>query len=150
VAVWFEGENEIDCSIDDVRGALDRPGELFAGITGLMPGLVSVELVEEGTDSVTIKTNEGLMTRSNISRRIEAECVVVEFDERYEAGSTVTATSHFTHAFSAGDTGVTHRLVISDVEAPGFLGFFYRNFGSSKTGSAFLAAHKTYFEGQDA
>ena len=102
--------------------------------------------MEQGTNSVTIKTNEGLMKRTNISARIEAESVVVEFDEQYEAGSKVTATSHFTDEFTASGTGVTHRLVMSGVEAPGFLGFFYRNLGSSKTGNDFLTAYKTHFE----
>jgi len=37
---------------------------------------------------------------------------------------------------------------MSDVEAPGFLGFFYQRFGSSKTGNAFLAAYKVHFEKQ--
>jgi len=46
--------------------------------------------------------------------------------------------------------GVTYRLVMSDVEAPGFLGFFYRRFGSAKTGNAFLAAHAAHFEQQKA
>lgn len=146
---WFEGRGEIDCTIQQVKQALDNPGELFVGVTSLMPGLTSVELVEQGTNSVTIKTNEGLMKRTNISRSIEAESVVVEFDERYEAGSKVTATSHFTDQFTMSDTGVTHHLVLSNVEAPGFLGFFYRNLGSSKTGNAFLAAYKTHFENQD-
>lgn len=48
--------------------------------------------------------------------------------------------------FSTSDNGVAHSVVISDVEAPGLLGFFYRRFGGSKTGNAFLAANKTYFE----
>ena len=149
MTVWFEGKGEIDCNIQQVKEAFDNPGELYVGVTGLMPGLTSVELVEQGTNSVTIKTNEGLMKRTNISRRIEAESVVVESDEQYEAGSKVTATSHFTDEFTTSDTGVTHRLVMSDVEATGFLGFFYRNLGSSKTGNAFLAAYKTHFENQN-
>ena len=149
MAVWFEGSTEIDCTIQRVQQALDDPGGFYVEVTRLMPGLTSVELVEQGNDSVTIKTNEGLMTRTNISRRIEAESIVVEFDERYEAGSKVTATSHFTDEFTASETGVTHRLVMSDVEAPGLLGFFYRKFGSSKIGNAFLAAHKTHFEQRD-
>jgi hypothetical protein len=35
---------------------------------------------------------------------------------------------------------------MSDVEASGFLGFFYRRFGSSKTGNAFLTAYRAHFE----
>ena len=142
MSVWFEGEIEIDCSTRDVQRALENLGEFYVGVIALMPGLTSVELVEQTSDSVIIRTNEGLMHRTNITKRIEAESVVVELDERYEAGSKVTATAHFSDSFTATDTGVVHRLVISDIEAPGFLGFFYRRFGSSKIGNAFLAAHK--------
>jgi hypothetical protein len=113
-----------------------------------MPGLTSVELVDQGSDSVTIKTNEGLMKRTNISKRIEAERVVVEFDEEYQAGSRVTTKSHFLDEFATSDTGVKHRIVMSGVEAPGLLGFFYRKFGSSNIGNAFLASYKAYFEKQ--
>lgn len=145
MSVWYEGSCEIDCDIGQVRHALEDPGELYVDIVRLMPGLTSVDLMDQASDSVTIRTNEGVMKRSNISRRIEADRVVVEFDEVYEAGSKVTTTSHFAEEFTAGDSRVTYRLVMTDVEAPGFLGFFYQRFGSSKTGNAFLAAYKTYF-----
>lgn len=146
---WFEGENEINCDIRRVERALEDHGEHYVEVTRLMPGMTSVELLEQGADSATIKTNEGLMKRTNISKRVGADAVVVEFDEEYEAGSSVTATSHFSDEFTATDTGVRHRLVMSDVEAPGFLGFFYQRFGSSKMGNAFLTAYKTYFEQPD-
>jgi hypothetical protein len=113
-----------------------------------MPGLTSVALVEQGNDFVTIRTNEGLMKRTNISKRIEAGSVVVEFDEEYQAGSMVTANSHYLDEFTTSGTGVKHRTVFSDVEAPGLLGFFYRNFGKSSIGKAVLNSYKTYFEQQ--
>ena len=149
MSVWFEGESEIDCDLRRVKSALDNFGELYVGVVSLMPGMTSVELVEQGSDFVTIRTNEGLMKRTNISKHVESERVVVELDETYEAGSKVTATSHFLHEFVSSDTAVTHRLVMSDVAAPGFLGFFYRNLGSSKIGSAFLKAYQAYLEEQD-
>jgi hypothetical protein len=148
VSVWFEGSGEIACDIREVKAAFENHGEYFAGVVGLMPGLTSVELVEQGGDFVTIKTNEGLMKRTNISKRFEAESVVVEFDEDYQAGSKVSTTAHFTERYTTGDGAVTHRLVMSDLEAPGFLGFFYRKFGSSKTGNAFLNAEKVSLERQ--
>jgi len=150
VSIWFEGSREIDCDIGQVERALENPGELYVEVVGLMPGLTSVELVDQGNDSVTIRTNEGLMKRTNISKSIESDRVVVEFDERYEAGSTVTTTSHFLDEFTSSDKGVVYRLVMSDVEAPGFLGFFYQKFGSSKTGNAFLTAYKAHLEEQSA
>ena len=149
MSVWFEGSREIDCEIGQVKRALENPGELYAGIVSLMPGLTSVELAEQGNDSVTIRTNEGLMKRTNIAKSVEADRVVVNFDESYEAGSKVTTMSHFSEEFTTGDTGVTYHLVMSDVEAPGFLGFFYQRFGSSKTGNAFLTAYQAHLEKQD-
>ena len=52
-----------------------------------MPGLTSVELVEQGNDFVIIRTNEGLMKRTNITVQAGVESVLVEFDEEYQAGS---------------------------------------------------------------
>ncbi len=145
---WFEGKRKIDCALPAVRRALDDPGELYVGIVSLMPGMTSVELVEQTSDTVTIRTNEGLMNRTNISRSISDERFVVELDERYQAGSAVTTTSHLSHEFTPTDVGVVHRLVISDVNAPGFMGFFYKAFGSSRTGKAFLDAYQSFFEKQ--
>lgn len=149
MSVWFEGSNEIKCNIQQVKDDLENHGEHYVGVISLMPGLTSVELVEQGSDFVTIKTNEGLMKRTNISRRIEAESVVVEFDEEYQAGSMLTTKSHFQDEFTTSDTGVRHRSVINGVEAPGLLGFFYRNFGKSNTGNAILNSYRTYFEKQN-
>ena len=81
MTVWFEGKGEIDCTIQQVKQALENPGELYVGVTSLMPGLTSVELVEQGANSVTIRTNEGLMKRTNISKRDRGGSVVVELDE---------------------------------------------------------------------
>ena len=150
MSTWFEGENDIECNIEEVKHALEHHGEHYVGVTSLRPGMTSVELVEEGLDFATIRTNEGLMRRTNISKHIEAERVAVEFDEEYEAGSAITTKSHFSDEFITRGNGVMHRIVMSDVEAPGFLGFFYRTFGSSKMGKAFLTAYKAYFEKQGA
>ena len=149
MSVWFEGQSSIQCSMEQVRHALTDLGAHYVALVSLMPGLSSVELVEQGPDWVTIKTNEGLMKRTNIQVRGEGERVVVELDEEYQAGTKVTATSHFLDEFVVSEGEVIHRLVISDVEASGFLGFFYRKLGSSSIGKAFLAAYKTCLE-QDA
>jgi carbon monoxide dehydrogenase subunit G len=143
---WFEGAIDIECNIQQVKHALENLGEYHIGVTSLMPGLKSVELVEQGDDFVTIQTNEGLMKRTNISTRIEAENVVVEFDEKYQAGSKITTKSHHLDEFTSSKTGVKHHTVISGVEAPGLLGFLYRSFGKSNIGNAYLNSYKTYFE----
>ena len=148
MSIWFEGSCEIDCDLGHVKLAFENPGEFYNGIVERMPGLTSVELVGQGDDSVTIRTSEGLMERSNISAHIDADQVVVEFDERYAAGSKFTATSHFREEYTTRNGGVIYRLVVSDVDAPGFLGFLYRRFGSSRIGKALLQACKDHLEQQ--
>ena len=146
MSVWFEGSNEINCTIQQVKNAFENHGEHYVGVIGLMPGLNRVELMEQGSDYVIIGTNEGVMKRTNISILIEAKKVVVELDEEYQAGSKITTKSHFLDDFTVSNTGVRHRIVISDVEAPGLLGIFYRKFGSSNIGNAFLKSYKSYLE----
>ncbi len=146
MSVWFEGSSEIECDIQEVKDSLENYGEHYVGVISLMPGMTSVELLEQGSDFVTIRTNEGLMKRTNISKRIEGENVTVEFDEEYQAGSKVTSNSHFLDEFAPSDAGVRHRTVMTGVEASGLLGFFYRKFGSSNMGNAFLNSYKAYFE----
>ncbi len=137
----YEGDIEIDCSIEDVKRSVADLGTHYVGVVSRMPGLSSVELVDQSADSVTITTNEGTMRRTNIVTTIDADRVVIELDEEYEAGSKVTATSHFRDEFAARESGVTLRMVVSDVRASGLLGFLYRTFGVSRTGPAFLHAN---------
>ena len=59
MSVWFDGSQQIDCSIEDVKRALADPGDLFAGVVRHMPGMTSVDVLEKSADSVTIQTNEG-------------------------------------------------------------------------------------------
>jgi hypothetical protein len=146
MTVWFEGTGEIGSNINHVKEAFENLGEFLVGVVSRMPGLTGVELMEQGTDFVILQTNEGIMKRTSIAIRIEQDRVVVESDEEYQAGAKVTTKAHFLDEFSAAKTGVVHRLVISDIQASGLLGFFYRRFGSSKMGNAFLNATKAFFE----
>ena len=146
MSAWFERDNEIACSLDSVAQAVDDIGEYFTEVVSLMPGLNSVALVEQHPDEVIITTNEGLMRRTKLSKRVEDDRVTIEFDEEYQAGSKVTVNSHATHQFTPSNNGVTHRLTVRDVTAPGLLGFFYRKFGSSKIGKALMTAEKTHLE----
>ena len=148
---WFEGSNEIECTIEQVKHALENLGEHYVGVISLMPGLTSVKLVEQERDFVILRTNEGLMKRTNITKHIEAERVVVEFDEEYHAGSMITTMSHILDEFefTTSGRGVKHHIVMSNVESSGCMGFFYRKFGKSNTGNAYLKIYKTYFEKQN-
>ena len=144
--VWFEGETAIACSLGDVKSALDDIGEHFLRVVSVMPGLSSVELIEQGDGFVTIRTNEGLMKRTNITTELSDDGVVVEYDEEHQAGSMVTTTAHFRDAFTANVEGVVFRTAVSGLKAPGFLGFLYRTFGSGSMGKAFLNATREALE----
>lgn len=146
MSLWFEGYSDIECNIQQVKRAFENHGEHYVGVISLIPGLTSVELIEQGSDFVTIKTNEGLMKRTNIFKHIETDSVVVEFDEEYQAGSMLTVKTHYLDEFRTSGTGVRHHAVLSDIKASGFLGFFYRIFGKSSTGKASLKSYKTFFE----
>lgn len=143
---WFEGTGIIECTIQELKNAMDKQGSFFKGIVSFMPGLTSVELVEEGNDFVIIKTSEGLMKRTNISKKIEADRIELEFDEEYQAGRMVTATSHFSEEFTMSGNEVSHRVVISNVRAPGILGFFYGKLGGKNIGNAVLKSYQAYFK----
>lgn len=144
--IWFDGSNEISTSLPELENELDDMGQYFLGIINLMPGMTSVRMIEQGPDFVTLQTNEGIMNRTNMRVQIEKEKILIEFDEEYQAGKTITTNSHFTHEFKSAKSSLNHRLIISDLEAPGFMGFFYRNFGSKNIGNAFLKAYKTKLE----
>ncbi len=149
MSIWFEGSIEIGCSLQQVKTSFENLGDHFVGTVSLMPGLASVELVEQGQDYVIIKTNEGLMKRNNISKTIDTDRLIVEFDEEYQAGSMGTVKTHYQNEFRTRDPGIEHRTVLSGVEAPGLLGFFYRTFGKSNTGNAVLKSYQAYFEKQN-
>ncbi len=48
MSIWFEGEGEIGCSLEQVENAVEKLGEFFTGVVRLMPGLADVELVAIG------------------------------------------------------------------------------------------------------
>ncbi len=146
MATWFEGSDRIECDLAHVLEEAAEPGRLFAGVVGRMPGMTSADLVDQEPGTVVIVTNEGRMSRTGITVTDGSDGVVIDYDEEYQAGSKVTATSHFHHRFSSGDRGVDHTMVISGVEASGVLGFFYRKLGSGSMGKAFLSAWKDHLE----
>ena len=145
-SIWFEGHNGIECNISNIKKSFDNHGKLFVSVIKLMPGLTSVDILEEANNSITIKTSEGIMKRTNISKIITDESVLLEFDEEYQAGRMIKVSSHCLDEFTVNGKSVKHRVVLSDVKARGVLGFFYRNFGKSSIGNAILNSYKTYFD----
>lgn len=146
MTVWFEGASPIACHLDDVKRAFSDPGQLYTGLVRLMPGLSSVVLLAQQPGSVWIQTSEGRMDRTNIKVTRQPDSLVVELDEVYQAGKRVTVTTHYRDVFTIQDGQVLHHTTLSDVSAPGMLGYLYRTFGSANTGQAVLDATRTYFE----
>jgi hypothetical protein len=143
---WFEGTTEIDCELEAVKSSVADFGAHFSGVVRSMPGIVESELLEQGDDFVTIRTNEGLMRRHNIECTVGDDEVILRFDEVYET-SKVTGESHFEDTYTGSSSGgVQFHTEVSDVRANGVLGFLYRNFGKRNMGKAFLSSQKKYFE----
>lgn len=77
MANWFEGSNEIKCGIQRFKDSFKNLGDHCVGVVKLFPGMTSVDLLDEGSDFVTIRTNEGLMKRTSISKTVnDWECNV--------------------------------------------------------------------------
>ena len=145
-STWFEDFIIITCNFKKINDSLKNIGKFHTEITKLMPGINMSELIEQGTNHVTIKTNEGVMKRTNISKNIQKNTTIIEFDEEYQAGNKITTTSHHLEEYTLNGSKINYHLIISDVKASGFLGFFYRIFGKKNIGNAILKSHKTYFE----
>lgn len=145
---WYKGMENLNCDFQDIQKSVSQMGQHFVKVVGLMPGIIEVELLEEGPDFVTIKTNEGLMKRTNIALTSGEDKISLSFDENYDAGSKIKAESHYDEVFEKSSDGTVYHLSISNVTAPGFLGFFYRKFGSGNIGKAILGAHKKLFESE--
>ena len=146
MSIWFEGENEVNCSLDQVCHALDDLGGHYLALLEFLPSVTSVELVDQSGDSVTIRTNEGLIRRTNITRELTEDRATVEFDEVFE-GPRVTINARYVDEFTRHSSGVRHHLTISDMKTRGFLGSLYRMFGARSNGKAFLGAYKACLEG---
>jgi hypothetical protein len=144
-SIWFEGINDIECNIENIKQSIDTYNELFVNVVRLTPGITSAEIIEKANKSITIKTNEGIMKRTNISTTINDESVILEFDEEYQVGQKIQVNTHYFHEFTVIGNNIKHRIILSDVKAPGFLGFFYRNFGKSNIGNSILNSYRDYF-----
>ena len=143
---WFDGTTHIDCDLESVKASIADVGQHFVGVVRSMPGISDAELLEQGEDFVTIRTNEGVMKRHNIERSVGDDEVVLRYDEVYEARK-VTGRSHFEDTYTTSSSGgVQFHGVVSDVQANGVLGFLYRRFGSRNMGKAFLSSQKKYLE----
>ena len=86
------------------------------------------------------------MKRTNISKRIEADRVVVEFDEEYQAGRMLTTEAHFTDEF----TKERHRGHASHCdkqpEGPWDSRLLLSDLRPGKYGACLLGFDKSYFE----
>ena len=144
--IWFDGSSEIEAAFEVVKKSVQNIGKHYVEVVAGMPGITSVKLIERGDGFVSIKTNEGKMKRINISKSVSPDEVVIECDEEYRAGKMVNTKSHIMSEFVKSKNGIKHHLVISNVEATGLLGFFYRYFGSKNIGRAFLGSYKKHLE----
>ena len=143
--IWFHNSTMIDCKIEDINKSLSDIGNHYKKLVSVYPGMTSVELIKQGKDYVTIETNEGTMKRTAISIDRSENKIIVELDEEYIT-SKITTSSHYVEIFEAKNDRVELSIEINNLTAPGFLGFFLRNFGSKNIGNGFLKSYKSILE----
>lgn len=143
--IWFHNSTVMDCKIEDINKSLNEIGNHYKELVSVYPGVTSVELIEHGKDYVTIKTNEGIMKRTNISIDRSENKIIIELDEEYIT-SKITTSSHFVEIFEAKNDKVQLSIEINNLIAPGFLGFFLRNFGSKNIGNGFFNSYRKILE----
>jgi len=143
--IWFQKSTMIECNLEDVNRSFENLGEHYKQLISFYPGMSAVELIDQGKDFVTIKTNEGTMKRTNISVNRSEKIIIIELDEEYST-SAITTNSHIIEKFERKDSKVELQVEISNHKAPGFLGFFLRNFGSENIGNGFLDSYKKTLE----
>ncbi|MBC8147166.1 MAG: hypothetical protein H8E98_04200 [Bacteroidetes bacterium] len=143
--IWFQEVTLIDCNVEDVNKSLRNIGDHYKQLISEYPGMTAVELIDQGNDFVTIKTNEGTMKRTNISVNRSESKIIIELDEEYIT-SAITTNSHIVEKFDRKDDIIELQIEISNLKAPGFLGFFLRNFGSKNIGNGFLDSYKKILE----
>ena len=139
--IWFQKSTRIDCNLEYVNRSLVNLGEHYKRLISMYPGVTAVKLIDQGNDFVTISTNEGTMKRTNISVTRLENRIIIELDEEYIT-SALTTNSHIVEIFEIKDDKVELQIEISNHKAPGFLGFFLRNFGSKNIGNGFLDSYK--------
>jgi cell division protein FtsX len=146
--IWFEKSILIETKIEQIDLSLNDIANHFQQLIQIYPGITSAELIDQGKDYVTIKTNEGLMKRTNVSvNRLENK-IVIELDEEYKT-SAITTHSHIIETFETKNDKIELHIEINNHKAPGFLGFLLRNFGSKNIGNGFLESYKKMFENKN-
>ena len=143
--IWFNESTMIECNIEGINNSLSDIGDHYRKLLSVYPGMTTVELIDQGNDFATIKTNEGTMKRTNISVKRSEGKIIIELDEEYIT-SALTTNSHIVEKFEIKDDKVELQIEISNHKAPGFLGFFLRNFGSKNIGNGFLDSYKKILE----
>jgi len=142
--VWFEGSRPLECDTVQINDGLSDLGSFFSETVGYMPGISNVELVHQEGDKFVVKTNEGTMTRSSVVVEKSSERTLLQFNEVYDAGRSITVSAQHVHSFNWLDAGTAVTVTISKVSALGILGFFYKRFGKKSIGNAILASYQSY------
>lgn len=144
--IWFSGSAPIAASLSQIYNALAQFGKHHTDTVSKMPGMLSVELQEETSDSITIKTNEGIMKRYNMVLEQGDSFVRMTFIEHYHAGKVTDTTCHYDLTFTQEADQVVLTATLSDLNASGFMGWLYKTFGSKNIGKAVLQTYASYFE----
>ena len=142
---WFKGNIVVNTSLSIIKEAFENHDNHFQKAVLSMPGMTKAEVLESGTDYVTIRTNEGLMKRTKIKKTSEENELLVEFEENYDGGKVVEVTSQYIFKFTSLNDQVNVECTIRLLKTKGFLGFIYKKLSSKSIGKATLNSYKKVF-----
>lgn len=143
---WYKNTEYVERDMKTVKGLIKETNEYILNVTRKLSGISTAEITDSSEGSVTIKTNEGVMTCSQIKLDVEAELITLTYKESYQANKAMTVTSNQKDVFQKEGNMIKHTKVLEDVNATGFLGLFYKLFSKNKIGQALQRATKEYLE----
>lgn len=143
---WYKNTEYVEQDMKTVKGLLGNTNEFILNVALEMPGITKAEISDSKDDSVTIKTNTGDITCSNIKLEVEAELVTLTYKETFKSNKNMTVTSNHKDVVQKEGNMVKHTKVLDQIEASGFMGVFYKMFAKNKIGQAVQGATKAYLE----
>jgi hypothetical protein len=103
--IWFTGNTTLQCSFEKIKTETKQINLFITSIVGRMPGITSVEIMAEDIGFVKIKTNEGVLTRTNIVVSSDHSTITISSNEHYIAGKMIQVEADFKEAFHIDETG---------------------------------------------
>lgn len=143
---WYKNTEYVEQDMKTVKGLLQNTNEYILNVAREMPGISKADISDSKDSSVTITTNTGEITCSNIQLEVEAELVTLTYKESFKSNKNMTVTSNHKDVVQKEGNMVKYTKVVDQVNASGLTGLFYKLLGKNKVGQTIQNATKAYLE----